>query len=78
MFNKYKVIKDMTFQGKQYQEQEKFFEKLWEEMQNSFTEENHTTSAIFILERLLTVLPLHHINKDDLINIIDKAYSKLK
>lgn len=81
MFNNLKksretVIKEMTYQGKHFSEQEKFFKELWTSMRDSFTEENNTTSASFILERFLTVLPLEKISKDELINTIEAIYKE--
>ena len=69
-----KVIHEMTLQGNQHQEQELFFKKFWKAMRESFSEENHTSSATFILERLLAVLPVEYIYKDALIHTIDRAY----
>jgi hypothetical protein len=68
----------MTTQGKQFSEQEKFFKELWEEMRNSFTEENNMSSATFILERFLRVLPLHTIPKKTFEHTLNEAYSWLK
>jgi hypothetical protein len=68
------VIQEMTFQGKHHVQQVIFFKELWEEMRNSFTEENDVSSATFILERFLSVLPLKYINKEALISTINEAY----
>jgi hypothetical protein len=73
-----KVIAEITYQGKHYSEQNKFFDELWRAMRKSFYEENNTSSATFILERFLDVLPLHKINKQAFINVIEEAYKGIK
>lgn len=68
------VINEITTQGKQYYEQEKFFREFWIAMRNSFTEENNTSSATFILERFLSVLPLDTISKEAFVHTVESAY----
>jgi len=70
-----KVIEEMTLQGNQYTKQERFFREFWEAMRNSFTEENNVSSATFVLQRFMSVLPLKTISKEAIINTIEDAYS---
>lgn len=79
MFNKMVrsiVINEMTTQGKQYTEQELFFKEFWDELRKTFSEENNTSSATFVLERFLKVLPLKTIGKQAMINTIKDAYNE--
>jgi regulator of sirC expression with transglutaminase-like and TPR domain len=79
MFNKiarYMVIDEMTTQGKQYTVQELFFKEFWDELRRTFSEENNTSSATFVLERFLKILPLKTISKQALINTIENAYKE--
>lgn len=69
-----KVVNEMTCQGKQYYEQQLFFRHLWIAMRDGFTEENNTSSATFILERFLSILPLDTISKDAFITSIESVY----
>jgi regulator of sirC expression with transglutaminase-like and TPR domain len=80
MFNKIAraiVIDEMTTQGKQYTEQELFFKEFWDELRRTFSEENNVSSATFVLERFLKVLPLQTINKQVLINTIEDVYKDI-
>lgn len=80
MFNDFcrkKIIRKMATQGQHYLENEKFFKEHWEAMRQEFSEENNTTTASFILERWLSVLPLDTITKNALIKDIEAAYKEL-
>lgn len=70
------VIAEMVLQGNQYSEQDKFFKEFWEAMRNSFTEENNVSSATFVLERFLKVLPLETISKKAMINSVENVYAE--
>jgi len=47
-------------------------------MRGQFSEENHTSSATFVLERFLEALPLEYINKKAFYNTIDEAYERVQ
>jgi len=71
-----RVIMKMAIQGIHNKQHELFFKELWKEMRYQFSEENNTTTASFILEKLLSQLPLETINKNALLNCIDEAYKE--
>ena len=73
-----KAVYTMTYQGKHYSAQREFFKELWKQMRGQFSEENHTSSATFVLERFLEALPLEYINKKAFYNTIDEAYERVQ